>query len=135
MVTTVLLPVATLVWACVDCFSAASESELYHLLSNVFLPLGRAKYYCWDGKISYTEPPRTSYYPLTIINLSKKHSLLEVLLMYMVFAKENGLVLWIILLELYHFSIRKAQKVIHKYGLAQNETQFIFLIIILNFTV
>lgn len=55
--------------------------------------------------------------------------------MYMVFAKENGLVLWIILLELYHFSIRKAQKVIHKYGLAQNETQFIFLIIILNFTV
>lgn len=56
--------------------------------------------------------------------------------MYTVFAKENGLVLWIILLELYHFSTRETQRIIHQYKIAWNEIQFLFFyIIILNFTV
>lgn len=91
----------------------ASEFELYCLLPNMCLPLGWAKYFCQDDKISYTEPSRSSYHNLTIINLQEKHSLLEVLVMYTVFTKEKGLELWIISLECYHFSTREIQRIIN----------------------
>lgn len=105
----------------------ASEFELYCLLPNVCLPLGWAKYSCQDDKISYTEPSRSSYHNLTIINLWEKHSLLEVLLMYTVFTKEKGLELWIISLECCHFPQGKFRELLIWNSMKWNPVPLFFL--------
>lgn len=55
--------------------------------------------------------------------------------MYTVFTKENGLELWIISLELYHFSTREIQRIVDLEQHKMKSSAFIFLSIILSFTV